>query len=652
MKSAERLWYCDLQMEPEVQRQGKDSERGGHQAEAGVPGDAWFYLPPLLALVVFIIYLVQIRAEPFFKYLVANPLVYDSEARQLLQGIPHGQPFFLSALYPTFVALLYRLSGGSQTALMVAQGLLASANVYLVGEIARRTLTRPAALVAALIMVFYWSFYYFAGEMVPAILSLIFMLTGMLLFLARDDTRPSRLRYPVIVLAAALSLMYALPGLGRLGGLVRSAASNQPATHYLAGVAFFLVLAAGAVACIMGLPKLSRLRGTENTLAGGIALGVGTLAWSGAAVLAALFTAWLARRRSSRLQASVLVAAFLVPVAASTAYNALVSGDFIPVTSSFGVNFFLGNNAASDGMDPFRFGEGNKIRIEADKLRLSGKQRSDFFTRQAIDFIRGQPAKWLRLEGRKLLIWLNKAQVNNNADIAERRSAWKRLFIPRLHFGVIFPLACAGVVGILSRRRQALILVLGFVCFLAVPLVFFSCERFRLPAVALLIPIAAYGAETVIRYAASRRFARLLLVVVASAAAGLVSNLDPAGIFAKEMPSIVANKAYVQRLAGNAEEAERLARRALQMDPKNAGAFFQLGAIEEAKGDTLQALTHYLDCLEGDVFFAASYEAVGKILDRKRISRSYLDAYVDGLLAGQATIGKSEIIEFVRKRLP
>ena len=650
MKPGGVFCYCHCQMAHEMERPGEIPNRP--EVKAGHPRDPWFYLPPVVAFAIFIIYLLQIRGAPFYKFLVANPLVYDFEARQLLQGVPHGQPFFLSALYPAFVALLFRLSGGNQTAVLVAQGLLMAANVYLVGEIARRLLTRITALAAASIMVFYWSFYYFAGEMVPATLFLSFMLSGTLLVVRRDEDRPSRLRYPVVAFAAVLSLMHALPGLRRLGDIMRGTALEQPASHYLAGMSFFLILAIGAMACIAGLPRLRQLRGTQNTIAGGVALGVSTLAWSGAALLAGLFAADLARRRCRRLKALVLVAGFLVPIAASTAYNGLVSGDLIPVTSSFGVNFFVGNNAASDGMDPFRFGEGNKVRIEADRLRLSGKQRSDFFTRQALDFMGRDPGQWLRLEGRKLLIWVSRVQVNNNADIAERRLAWRRLFVPALHFGIIFPLACAGMVSVLGERRQAVILISGFVCFLAVPLIFFPCERFRLPATAFLIPLGAYGGEMAVRHAVSRRPARLLFALAAAVAAGLVSNLDPAGISKYEMPSIVANKAYVERLAGNTAEAERLALRALHLDPGNAGALFQLGAIEESRGDTLQALTHYLDCLEGDVFFSASYEAAARILDAQRISRSYLDAYVDGLLLGDPGTRKSDLIGFVRRRLP
>jgi len=403
-----------------------------------------FLAPPLVAFVLFLVYLNQIHGLPFFKFLVANPLVYDMEARQLLKGIPSAEPFFLSALYPAFVALVYRLSGGSQFALALAQGGLLGVNIWLVTQISRRLFSSWAALGAGLIMAFSWSFYYFAGEMVPATIFVTYLLAGVLLFLDRDKEKPSSIGLVTVGMGVVVAFLYATPAIRHFGALLSGRNLPAPASHYLAGLSFFLILAIGGILWRVG-PRLWRgLAAARNLTASGLALGLGTLAWSGAAVLAGMLALWLATRRGTRMRAVMLVAGFLVPVLSSLTYNYLVSGNFIPVTSSFGVNLFIGNNSASDGMDPFKFGEGNRTRIEADRLRLSGKQRSDFFTAQAVKFITGEPLSWLRLEGRKMLISLSRVQINNNADIAERRSAWKHLFLPGLHFGLILPLAVAG----------------------------------------------------------------------------------------------------------------------------------------------------------------------------------------------------------------
>jgi hypothetical protein len=619
--------------------------------KVGYPRDWMFYVPPVLAFAFFLVYLAQIHSQPFFRYLVANPLIYDGEARQLLAGTPSGHPFFLSALYPSFVALVYGLSGQSQVALAVAQGLLMAAGVWLVSKIAGRLLSPWAALGASLGMAFYWSFYYFAGEMVPAVLFVALMLAGLHLFFERGQM-PSRMRLAAVAFVLAAALMYAAPALRHFGSLVGGKVLPQPARHYWAGLAFFAVLAAGGLLSTFGLSRWKRLAGLQNLAAAGFALGASALAWSGALILAAVLAIGLALKRGRSTGVAVLATAFLLPVVASFTHNYILSGDLIPITSSFGVNLFIGNNQTSDGMDPFRFGAGNEVRIEADRLGLSGKQRSDFFTRKAIESIRARPARWLGLEARKTLIWLSRVQVNNNADIAERRATWRKLFVPRLHFGIVFPLACAGMVAAFLENRRALWLVAAYLSLLAVPLVFFACERFRLPAVVLLVMLAALGAETLVRRARARQAKTLALALAAVAAGALVSNVDFPGISGRQMPSIVANRSYVERLAGHDAEARRLAIYALELDPGTASAYMQLGALEEKAGDNLAALTHYLDCLERNPFFVAAYDGAARILDAERINRAYLDAYVDGLLRGKPGDRKADLIDFIKRRRP
>jgi tetratricopeptide (TPR) repeat protein len=629
-----------------LRRTLESTESASRRSELGLA-----LVPPIAAFAIFLIYLSQIRGQPFFKYLVANPLVYDSEARLLIQGVPSGQPFFLSAIYPAFVALFDWLHRGNSTALALAQGVLLALNVWLTGRIARRFFSRWTALGASAIAACYWSFYYFAGELVPVTLFAFFMLSGTLLVLDRGRRKPSPLGSATIAFAGLLLFLFTVPALRHLAGILRGMPLARPANQYAAGVALFAVFAAGALGLLLGLGQWARTGALRNAASGGLALGVAVLAWSGGAVLAALLAVWLVTMRE-KARALVLVLGLLVPVLASTAHNLIVSGDFIPVTSSFGVNFFIGNNPASDGMDPFRLGKDNGVRIEADRLGLSGKARSDFFAGQAERFIRDDPGQWLGLEGSKVLIWINRARVNNNADIGERRSAWRHLFLPVLSFGAIFPLACAGAVAAARANRRALILGAAWLSFMAVPLVFFSCERFRLPSIAFLIPLAACAVEATIRHARAREFGPLALMIAIGAGAAAVSYPDLPGISRSDMPSIIANKAYVERMAGDYGAAEKYAREALRLDPGNAGALFQLGAIDEHDGNTDAAFGYYLDALEADPFFSAAYSAAADMLDARRINRAYLDAYLDGLVRGGGPYDKQDLIRFFGGRSP
>jgi 4-amino-4-deoxy-L-arabinose transferase-like glycosyltransferase len=610
---------------------------GKHRLPGWVP-----YLPPVLAFVLAAVYFLQIRDQAFVEHLVANPLVYDDQAREILAARPPSQPFFLSPLYPAFLAGVYYLSGTSRFVVMICQGVLLAINVWLVGAIAGRLFSRTVALIAAILMTFYWSFYHFAGEMLPTTLCMAFLLAGIFLFLRRDETGTAVVGKAFLLGAIALLCVHAIPFFANIGGLLRGAELPARAGAYYATMAAFLIFVVGVA--------IVRRRG--NLMASGTVLGVSALIWGGTVIVIALLAIRLLLSRTrSYARAALFIAGVLVPVAASLSHNYLISREIIPITSSFGVNLFIGNNAATDGMDPFRFGERDHVRIEADRLALGGAARSAFFRDRALQFVRENPGRWLTLAGRKLLISLGRHEVDNNADISERRSAWKYLFLPVLHFGIIFPLGMAGVFYSARRKNDTRVLALAYAGLVLVSVVFFACERFRLPALALLIPLAAFGAVMLVSDIRRRNVRAVLLSVAIIVGAGLVSNIDFFDVAHTEFPSITVNKSYVERLDGNLDEARRLALAALEAESENAGAFHQLGAIAEGEGDLEAAMTHYLDSLGRDPFFYASYAAARRLLERSRISVSYLDAFVAIVIAGKDySEARTRLIEFVKRR--
>jgi tetratricopeptide (TPR) repeat protein len=600
-------------------------------------------VPPVLAFSLFIVYFLQIRSEPFARHLVANPLVYDMEARQILSGEPYGRAFFMSPLYPGFVALVYKLARPDHLLVPYAQGILLAINVLILALVSRKLLGDVAALIASFAMAFYWSFYYFAGEMVPATLSVTFVLLAALLFLYRDG----KARFAAILggalLAAVLFIMRGLPGLQNPGG----------GEAHLAALLLAVIFLAGAIVLIAATLASGRLRAYANIAGSGLLLGVGCLVWGAVVVLALPMVLVLLLGKTRRLAGTgVFLLALCIPFAASYMHNRVASGDRVLATTSFGVNLFIGNNPASDGMDPFRLGENDSVRQEADRLRLTGAPRSDFFAARAYDYMRTDTAGWLSLLRKKALLSLSRHEIDNNADISERRSAWRRGFLARLHFGIVFPLALVGIAAAFLKRDDRTLPAWGFLAFTGVCLVFFVCERFRLPGIVFLLPLAVAGATLLGRGLAgrSRGVAIAVLLVIVGAA---VSNIDFLTLADYEFPSIIVNKAYVERLDGNHDRARQLAHLAISREPGNAGAHYQLGAIEETQGDGVAAISYYLEALQRDPYYAASYRGAQRVLEGAGVSPSYLDRYLEMAMRGEdLEEEKQRIIGFVDGRAP
>jgi tetratricopeptide (TPR) repeat protein len=620
----------------------------------GSPKRSWLeYLLPPLGFAIFLVYFFQIRHLGFVTHLVANPLVYDSEARQILEGIPRGRAFFMSPLYPGFVALIYYLGKGNHLAVMLVQGALLALNIHLVRSIASKLFSRWAALGAGMAVTLYWSFYYFAGELVPATLCLTFFLVALLLFL--DRPAPARTGIVLAALAGAMLIVtaYSMPALRNLGRLSGGASLPMPRASYTGTLAFFLILLLGSAALTVLSRLPQRISGLCNTAASGFLTGISMLIWSGTLLAAAALTAFLLAKRQGRVTlTAVFLAGLAIPLIAGLAHNHMISGETVPLTTTGGVNLYIGNNEAADGMNPFRIGHANRARIEADRLRLDGARRSAYFRDLALEYIKGNPSDWVKLMGRKLLISLGRTEIDNNADISERKDAWKWFFLPVLHFGVIFPPAMAALVYLFGRKRPGGALLLCYLSFLGVGIILFASERFRLPGIACLIPLAAFGVQSLVEDLRNgkRRIPAVFLAILITAA--VISNVDFLKLSGHEFTSIKVNKVHILRRSGNLAEARSSALAIAAADPDEAGVYFQLGAIEEELGNKAEAFTYFLDTLDRDPFYYASYMGAGRILDSVRIDRSYLDAYVEILLNGQdATPARDRLTGFVRSRL-
>ena len=600
-----------------------------------------FVLPSLLAFSLFIVYFLQIRGEAFARHLVANPLVYDMEAKRILAGEPSGMAFFMSPLYPGFVAFIYKLARPDHLLVPYAQGVLLALNVFVLGLVSRRLVGDIPALVASFVMSLYWSFYYFAGEMVPATLVVTFMLLGVLLFLERDHRTQFTLISVGVAFAAVLFIMRGLPGLADPGG----------GDAYLACALLAAIFTGGAAVLMTALLASARLRGLANLAAGGLLLGTACLVWGAAIGLALpLVLILIADSRARLARTCIFLLALCIPLAASFTHNYVASGERVLVTTSFGVNVFIGNNPDSDGMDPFRFGVNDSVKREADRLRLTGAPRSRFFAQHAYRYMREDRPGWLKLVRKKALLSLNRNEIDNNADISERRDMWRRLFLPRLHFGIIFPLALAGIVAAIRRRGDRALPVWGFLVFTAVCVVFFVCERFRLPGVVFLLPLSVAGALLAGRSLAGRLRTALPVIMLVLAGAA-VSNLDFFALADYEFPSIIVNKAYVERLDGRYDMARQFASMAISREPGNAGAHFQLGAIEEAEGGMVAAIGYYLDALALDPFYFASYRAAQRVVEGVGVSTAYVDRYVQMCIEGETPEDiREQITGFVEDR--
>ncbi len=345
----------------------------------------------------------------------------------------------------------------------------------------------------------------------------------------------------------------------------------------------------------------------------GLGLGLSAIARPNVLLFAPAVVGWLAvlyrpawRRAAS--YAACFALGSLLPVLPVTVRNYMVSKDLVLIASQGGVNFYIGNNPASDGITaivpgtPGDWWGGYYATIaRAEKAAghpLKPSQVSRYYFRQSLDFFRAQPGKALALLGRKLWLFWNRYEISNNQSIyyfTEHFTPVVRL-LP-LGFGVVAPLGLLGLV--LCRRRAGELFPLwGFVLVWMVSIVLFFCTaRYRTPILGPLLVLAAHAVLSLIQAVRQVRWRVLGRYAAVLAPAALFVNAVPALDRPAEDPHALWMLAYAYRQQGRLDLALEYYRGAVQGAPQSLCLRYELGATLAQAGRTAEAVAQFQTAL-------------------------------------------------------
>ncbi len=503
-----------------------------------------------------------VRGAPFVGQLAMDSQEYDRWARGIAAGDWLGSGvFFQAPLYPYLVGLIYRLAGARTDAVYLFQIALSVAGIYALYRAARAMAGERAGIAAAGLAAVYGPFLFYDVQLLkesPAVAVVCFLLWT--IAAARAQPSPAQI------------LRFAQDDKG--GGGARTIG---------------LWLLAGLLVGILALLR-------ENALL--VAPLLVPLAWG------RLRTAEMSRLRSASWRSVAYglgIALALAPVAWR---NGRVGGSYLPTTFQGGVNFFIGNNAAADGVyhpivpgkqipalerqEPIRLAE------QALGRKLSASEVSRFWLDRALDWARANPGAFLRLQARKLAMFFRAYEWPDAVDYYWIAGLSPVFRLPLLEYGGALLLAAAGALlawrdrGRAERDLAPALVFLG--AWVLATVAFFLFSRYRLPAVpALLVlgalPVAALAeAWKAQRLSAAAGWAFLVLAALA---------LPRLAGYGPREDLVHYNLARLAEERGDAAGAAAEYRAALAADPGNFLAYMNLGNLAARRGDLATALPLY-----------------------------------------------------------
>jgi tetratricopeptide (TPR) repeat protein len=531
------------------------------------------------ALAVRLVHIWQIKPSPFFDILLGDANGYDQWAQRLAAGDWVGSDVFYQApLYPYFLGLVYKVFGRDLLVVRIIQAVIGSASCALLGIAGARFFSKPVGWIAGLALALWAPAIFFDGLLQKSVLDVFFVCLALWLIarIAAVDPDPD-------------------PGPpAEAGGYKR-----------------YWVALGGA----MGALALTR----ENALVFIVVI----LAWILVDVWRAGASAPADQRRlkpslSERL--FPFAAGLLLVLAPVVARNYAVDGGFYLTTSQFGSNFYIGNNPQADGTyASIRFGRGapefersdaTEVAEAATGRKLSPSEVSSYWTARALGFITSEPAAWLRLMGRKVLLLINRTEMLDT-ESQESYAAWSAPIAIGSwfgHFGLLVPLAVLGVI-VTWPDRQRLWILYGLTLTYALSVVmFYVFARYRYPLVPFLLLFAAAGLWQIKQALQSWQILGAVLVI---AMVANVSLLSPALMQAITENNLGTALQEQQRY----DEAIRHHERAIGLVPDYAPAYNNLGAALRAAGRVDEAVVRYRKALElRPDFPSASYNLANALL--------------------------------------
>jgi len=533
-----------------------------------------------IALAIKVLYVQERAALPDMNAPTMDAKYHDEWAQGLAFGewspeverIRH-EPFFRAPLYPYFVAAIYRVTGHNRRAVLVVQALLGCATILLLYLVTRSVFSHTVGILAMLLAIGYWPFTYFEGEiLIPTLITLLDVALLLVLLYARRNS--SRMWW------AAAGVLLGVSAVARPNIII---------------VAPFVIL--WAVTTV----------GRSRKMAGNLAVFVATAA---------------------------------AVVAHVTVRNVIRGNDFVWIASQGGVNFYIGNNSQSNGARAvvpgtradWWGGYEDAIQIASQSLGRPARpsEVSRYWWARGISFWKIHPRSALKLMMRKIILFTGSPEVSNNRQIYFRRHRSTILRVLPVSFGVLVSLAILGLIPLL-RGGAFCFADAVLPLFLVVPysfsiIAFFVTSRYRIPVVAFMIPLAAYGLHSAmcsVRVRCWRRVA--FLIVVFGASLGL-SSLNPFGVGA-----YAQSRGYydlgVDYLGTSVDKAIECFNGSLTADGGFAPAWKMRGRAWEEKGNLEAAVHDYRAAILLDTTCVDAYFRIGVVSEKLGEYAVARDAY-------------------------
>lgn len=325
-----------------------------------------------------------------------------------------------------------------------------------------------------------------------------------------------------------------------------------------------------------------------------------------------------------------LIAGAVIAIAPVTIRNKVVSKEFVLLSANAGLNLFIGNHQGANGTYDLVPGLDTQLDPRGEDYaktqlgkELSSSELSKFYTGKVKDFARQQPKAFVSLLARKLLLFTHAAEIPHDDDFGyfSRKSLILRL--PLISYGILFPLAIMGLFWSLrqeANRSEKVLVAVSLVVFIVFTVIFFIALRYRIPAIPLMIPFAAFTITKLWKFLRAREWGLLvqsfipifILLVIFHMPYKHVKDL----VMLSKLQSYNQTSLVLQELGKTPEAIEEL-RAAIKLSPENSSLHLNLGNALLNNEDKTNAEKEYREAIRLNPTNVNAHNNLGLILEER-----------------------------------
>ncbi len=405
-------------------------------------------------------------------------------------------------------------------------------------------------------------------------------------------------------------------------------------------------------------------------LLGGLFMGLAIMGRPNLGILLPIGGLWLYFRPwtfSLRVRASLMALVGLtVGLLPSWIHNVRQGEGWIPVSSSGGLVFFLGNNPAATGrfhIPPetgLECSTNEKCRAtiiqvaeQAEGRQLSSSEVSNYWYRRTLTFFHEHPARAAFLFAKKFLQALNaeESPIHHPYVFGQQVAP---LLNYTIGFAVVFPFFALGIFFFRRRDPGQVLLLAGFVAYLLSLVAFYITDRYRILLLPMMLPLAAYGMVELQRRFGQKSAGQIIPAVMALLAAFAMTQI-PLSKPGFENKAIVRGYNHMAMAAVAAEDwpaAENYFRQVVELGPETAPSsdldnlgrvLLRRGKNEESKQIFLQLAKRHPRLAEFRMRLAILAERAGQLQEALNRWREVARRSPDPSLA-QAQLARLEAL--------